>query len=106
MAAAYTEDALGRWSIPPPGWPVLVKIRPTASSAGAHPRWSEKYSAAQEHARALELRADVRGRHVLLVDDVFTTGAQFSTVAELLIKNGGAAEVRGLVLARAPWTRP
>ncbi|QIL83480.1 ComF family protein [Diaphorobacter sp. HDW4A] len=46
------------------------------------------------------LRAhQLRGRRVLLVDDVMTTGATLHTAA-LALRRAGAAEVRALVLAR------
>ena len=41
----------------------------------------------------------LRGRRVLLIDDVMTTGATLQTAASLL-KKSGAFEVRALVLAR------
>ena len=43
--------------------------------------------------------AEIKGRRVLLVDDVMTTGATLQTAA-LRLKQAGAAEVRALVLAR------
>ena len=42
----------------------------------------------------------VRGREVVLVDDVMTTGATLSACARAL-KHAGAARVMGLTLARA-----
>lgn len=42
----------------------------------------------------------VRGRRIVLVDDVMTTGATLSTCARAL-KHAGAAQVMGLTLARA-----
>ncbi len=43
---------------------------------------------------------DLAGRHVLLVDDVATTGATLSALAGVL-RRAGAERVEGLVLARA-----
>lgn len=48
------------------------------------------------------LRADeVRGQHVLLVDDVMTSGASLHAAA-LALRRGGAARVEALVFARTP----
>ena len=41
------------------------------------------------------------GRHVLLVDDIMTTGASLHAAA-LALRRGGAAQVSALVLARTP----
>ncbi|HLP68858.1 MAG TPA: phosphoribosyltransferase family protein, partial [Rhizobium sp.] len=43
---------------------------------------------------------DVFGRRLILVDDVFTTGATVSAVARVL-KRAGAADVTVLTFARA-----
>lgn len=44
-------------------------------------------------------KAAIQGKSVLLIDDVFTTGATLSTCAEVLLK-GGAGNVNVLTLAR------
>jgi predicted amidophosphoribosyltransferase len=42
----------------------------------------------------------IRGRSVVLVDDVFTTGSTLGECARVL-REAGAADVRALTLARA-----
>lgn len=60
---------------------------------------------------AFRVRGSVRGRHVLLVDDVYTTGATVTECTEVLLA-GGAESVRVVTLARAGtqtpvlWTAP
>ncbi len=53
------------------------------------------------HAFELASRADVRGRHLALVDDVLTTGATCEALARLLV-TAGAARVDVYCLARTP----
>ncbi|MFD3884020.1 ComF family protein [Streptomyces microflavus] len=103
MAAARNEDTVSRWPLSDPGQPILVKTRETPKSAGGRVNWQEKMTAAREHAEALDLRGSVEGKRILLVDDVFTTGAQVHTVSKYLKTVGRASEVRGLVLARVSW---
>jgi ComF family protein len=50
---------------------------------------------------AFEMAGDVRGRDVLVVDDVMTTGSTMDEVARLLV-SAGAARVHALVVARTP----
>lgn len=53
------------------------------------------------HAFAIAPDAQVRGRHLALVDDVLTTGATAESVARLLLK-AGAKRVDVYCLARTP----
>jgi len=55
------------------------------------------------HAFAMMPGAQVRGRHLALVDDVLTTGATAQTLARLLL-DAGAARVDVYCLARTPKT--
>ncbi len=50
---------------------------------------------------AFTVRADVRARHVAVVDDVMTTGSTLGEIASVL-KKAGAVRVTNLVVARTP----
>ena len=78
---------------------LLLRIRETAPQAGlnrAERLRNVRGAFALEPARAHE----VRGQHVLLVDDVMTTGATLSAAAQAL-RAAGAAHIGAVVLARA-----
>ncbi|HET6168792.1 MAG TPA: phosphoribosyltransferase family protein [Terracidiphilus sp.] len=89
-----------------PGWrlelrpDILTRHRDTESQAGLTPRQ-----------RRLNLRgafrlsdsAAVNGKHVLLIDDIFTTGATARAAAKALL-NAGAESVWVATLARARMT--
>ncbi|MHB8436483.1 MAG: ComF family protein [Acidimicrobiales bacterium] len=105
LDAASAEDVLGEWPFDVGDPPVVVRVTPTEKSA--------KASAAGKRLAAAELRSALRvvdverveGSHVLIYDDVCTTGSQLNAVAECLITDGGASLVEAVVLARAPWRR-
>jgi ComF family protein len=83
----------------------LMRLRETESQAGLTP-----------HQRRINVRgafivstpATVTAKHVLLVDDIFTTGATARAASQALL-NAGAASVWVATLARArrtnPWAR-
>lgn len=100
---AAAEDAAARWAFDL-GWPpAIVKTGPTAPSASATA--DGKLAAAHELRAALRIPdvSRIEGRRILVYDDVCTTGSQLDMVAACLLDEGRAAEVQGLVLARAPW---
>jgi ComF family protein len=91
-----------------PGWKLtlasttLMRLRDTESQAGLTP-----------HQRRLNVRgafevstpAEVAAKHILLVDDIFTTGATARAASQALLK-AGAATVWVATLARARRSNP
>lgn len=75
----------------------LVRVRATSSQAGLTPR---QRRINLRRAFAVPDPAEVAGRHVLIVDDILTTGATARAVARALV-DAGAASVWVATLARA-----
>ena len=73
----------------------LARTRPTPPLYGLAPH---ERKAALRGAFALAEPIAIRGRHILLIDDILTTGATLTACAHLL-KKGGAARIDLLVLA-------
>lgn len=85
-----------RWGIPTAPR-ALMRTRATPPQVGLTDAARRKNTAG---AFAVREPAAVRGRHILLVDDVLTTGATANECARSL-RRAGAAQVDVLVLARA-----
>lgn len=77
---------------------LLVRNRATPSQEGKgrDARFRNMADAIRPHPRRI---AQAKGRHVLLVDDVMTSGATLATAADAL-RGAGVADVSVLVLAR------
>lgn len=69
---------------------VAQEIQPSAAA-----RWQNV-----QHAFSLRTGATLKGKRILVVDDVMTTGATLSAIAHLL-RRAGAEEVHAAILARA-----
>ena len=103
QARLLAEQAIRALRRTHPGWGLtlasdtVVRLRATDSQAGLSPRQ-----------RRINLRGAfsvrdpraVAGRHILLIDDIFTTGATARAVARELAR-AGAASIRVATLARA-----
>jgi predicted amidophosphoribosyltransferase len=100
---AAAEDATARWQFDLMRPPALVKVRPSSTSASGTAE--AKLAAARELRDGLQISdvSRIEGRRILVYDDVCTTGSQLDVIAEILLDQGRAAQVEGLVLARARW---
>jgi len=105
IEAAATEDVLGEWPFDITDPRAIVKARATPKSAGSRAATKRAAAAELRDSLAIPDRRRVDGKRILVYDDVCTTGSQLDTVAAVLINEGGAKEVEGIVLARAPWTQ-
>lgn len=83
---------------------ILLRHRSTPSQAGknAHARYKNVHGAFHVPKKA---QPRIKGAHILLIDDVMTTGATFETCARTL-KQAGAGPVDGLSLSRVLKTLP
>jgi ComF family protein len=94
--ACEMADGLGK-ERKMPVWDCLYRYRETPSQTGLErtARWENMAGAFQ-----LKHGFDVRGRHLLLIDDVFTTGATTNACAQVLAK-AGASRLAVLTVARS-----
>jgi len=74
----------------------LLRTRPTKVQAGLTRRERRRNLSG---AFALSKQADVHGKAVLVIDDVFTTGATLNECARIL-RQSGAARIAVLTVAR------
>lgn len=103
QARALAEEALRRLKRTHPSWQLqlapttLLRLRPTESQAGLTPRQRRQNV---RGAFTIGDNAQVTAKHILLIDDILTTGATARAAAQALAK-AGAASVWVATLARA-----
>jgi predicted amidophosphoribosyltransferase len=100
---AFREDVLSQYTFAPYEQPALLNTGQTTKSAASTAAAKEQAAAELYPLLRLPDPDAVRGRRVMIYDDICTTGSQLNTVARYLTDEGGAIAVYGLVLARAPW---
>jgi ComF family protein len=96
--AGLLAQALGRVADCPVAPDLLVRRRSTPSQGGLG-RAGRRRNVAGAFALRPGREARVRGRRILLIDDVHTTGATLGECARVL-RRAGAASVDALTLAR------
>lgn len=104
-SAAGTAELLAQGIAAYTSWPVVRgavrRVRKTAKQGVL--TWAERKANVRK-AFALNSDCAIRGRQVLLVDDVFTSGATAAELTRILLR-GGAANVSIVVVARATGVR-
>lgn len=91
--AALIAEAFGQRSQLPVETSILLRTRHSHSQV--HLQFDERQANVKN---AFETTQDLSGKRVLLVDDVYTTGATLNECAQAL-RNAGAIDVFGLTLA-------
>ena len=94
--AEYLADALGRALAAPVIASNLKRVRDTRTQTQLDAR---QRASNLRHAFAVRRPSDLEGRRLVLVDDVFTTGATLDGCAKVLIA-AGARQVVALTVAR------
>lgn len=96
--AALVADYLSRASNIPVAKQVLLRPKSTASLRGLGRREREKMVTGA-FALAPDAREKLAGRHIILIDDIFASGATLRACART-IRRGGVADVSALCWAR------
>lgn len=109
LRRGFNQAAVLARALCPPGGPelalrLLARQRHTRPQVGLTPRQRQANVAGAFAVRPAEL-ARLAGRRVLLVDDVFTTGATLAECAQVLMA-AGAAAVRVATVSRAGRVHP
>ncbi len=97
--AALLANALGRLTGKAVAVDALRRVKATPSQGGL-----SRAARARNVGGAFAAKGEVAGKRVLLIDDVFTTGATAEACGRALL-DAGAAAVDVLVLARVPAPR-
>jgi predicted amidophosphoribosyltransferase len=102
-ATPATPGSGGRWPFDVQAPAAVIKTEATERSAGRSLAEKRISAAALREILKIPDPARTAGRRILVFDDVCTTGHQLNAVADCLVREGRAASVSALVLARAPW---
>lgn len=96
--AGWLATAIGKQARKPVSHTCLARTRATPSQARLSPRARHKNVAGAFKVRPAKAK-HIKGKNILLVDDVLTTGATLRAATKAL-KTAGAAQISVIVLAR------
>ncbi|MGH3924259.1 MAG: ComF family protein [Pseudonocardiaceae bacterium] len=102
LEAAANQDLFGLWPIDTASMRAIIKTGPTPRSAGSSLLERKMKTLLLQPLLRVPDPGRVRGKRILVYDDVSTSGLTINEVARAL-KNAGAARVDAVVLARQPW---
>ena len=107
LEAADAEQASpGRWPFDLAETPAVTKTAETRAMTGM--KYQQRKANAEgplRDALAVPDPSRTAGRRIVVIDDVFTDGLTMREVARALRRQGRAAEVQGVTLARQPYGR-
>ncbi|MBF0477119.1 MAG: ComF family protein [Deltaproteobacteria bacterium] len=97
LLAGYAAGYAGRKAVPLL-WPALKKIRVTSNQAGLD-AYARRRNVREAFLVPEKFQRQIRGKRIILIDDVCTTGSTLDECARTLL-TAGAASVSGLTLCR------
>lgn len=96
--SGWLATAIGKQAELPVEHAALIRHRATKSQANLSARARHRNVAGAFRVRRNKT-SEIAGRHILLIDDVYTTGATLKAASKTLLK-AGATQISVLVLAR------
>jgi predicted amidophosphoribosyltransferase len=106
IETAHAESR-GRWPFDV-GYPKQAIIKTKRTTSMTNKKWKERQAIAHGELRAsltIPDKSRIKGKSILVYDDVFTDGHTLNEIALCLKEKGGAVDVCGVTLARQPWTK-
>jgi predicted amidophosphoribosyltransferase len=99
LTAAQIDNAA--WPFDTAATPTIVKTADTNSMKGKNWRQREEIATTELRAAlAIPDASKTKGKQIIVFDDLYTTGHTLNEVARCLKRDGGAARVTGITLAR------
>ncbi len=98
----YNQTMLLAQQFPKPVWPALKKVRATRSQAGLN-KVERQHNLTGSFQVTAYFKQALMNKRVLLLDDVYSTGATTRACATQLLKAGVASVDIAVVAVNVPW---